>query len=463
MAANKNDFGGRTAPMKELGVSGLEQFGGIVAEEKLRQLQGPKGPKTYKEMGNDATIAAILFAIEMLLRRVDWRVEPATDAPDDVERAEFVDSCLHDMSHSWPSFIAECLSMLTFGWSSHELVYKTRGGPQETDPTRRSKFSDGKIGWRKLPLRAQETLNRWEFDEDGGIRGWWQDPPDGGAPIALPIEKLLHFRTTSRKNNPEGRSILRGAYIAWYRKQNIEQFEAIGIERDLAGVPLLYVPEDLMDPNGGEDAVNRYNNYKQLVRRLKQNEQAGVILPSIWDEHGNQLLKLELMGTGARRLFDTSAIINRYRQDIATTVLADVILIGHEKVGSFALSDNKTHLLSVALGAWLDEISEVFNRFAIPRLLGLNGEPLEDPPRLRPGDLEKEDVQQFADNMSKLTTAGWLTPGSPEDEEHVREKLNLPKLESVTPPPPPEPIEEAPPGGGGFTTPPERDRADPSS
>lgn len=433
----EDQFDGDGPELDEIGVSGLEQYGGIVVEEKLRQLQGKLGVRVYKQMvDNDATVGAILFAIEMLLRKVTWRVESVSDAPDDKDCADFIDGCRDDMSQSWASFISEVVTMLTFGWASHEIVYKKRIGPTETDPAKRSKFTDGKIGWRKLPLRAQETLNRWEFDEDGGIRGWWQDPPQGGSSIPLPIEKLLHFRTTSKKNNPEGRSVLRTAYKAWYRKDQIEHIESIGIERDLAGLPVIYLPEDIMDPNA--DAATRATlaSYKQMIRRLKNNEQAGVVLPSVWDEQGNQLLKLELLGTGARRLFDTNAIIGRYRNDIATTILADVILMGHEKVGSFALSDNKTYLLGVALSSWLDEICSVFNRFAIPRLLLLNGEDVEETPQLKAGDIEKEDLSLFAEQMAKLTTAGWLTPGSPEDEEHVREKMNMPKLESVTPPEP---------------------------
>ena len=39
--------------------------------------------------------------------------------------------------------------------------------------------------------------------------------------------------------------------------------------------------------------------------------------------------------------FDTNAIINRYNSQIAMTVLADFLTIGHEGGGSFALSSNK--------------------------------------------------------------------------------------------------------------------------
>ena len=123
-----------------MGYTGLKQFGGRIAEEFLRKLQGDKAAKVFREMSeNDSTVGAILFAIEMMLRNVEWRVEPASDDPMHVEEAEFVDECRADMSQSWENTIAEILSFLTYGWSSTEICYKRRDGPDQRDPRRRSK------------------------------------------------------------------------------------------------------------------------------------------------------------------------------------------------------------------------------------------------------------------------------------------------------------------------------------
>lgn len=411
----------------ELGVSGLTQFGGRVEEEWLRQLRGDRARRTFREMAdNDSTIGSILFAIEMLVRQVVWRVESYDDSPEHREQAEFVESLMDDMSHTWGDFVSEVLTMLPFGFAPHEIVYKRRVGPYEKDPTRRSRHSDGLIGWRKLPLRSQDTLDRWEFDAEGGVKGLWQQPPDGGPVVFIPIEKLLLFRTTSRKSNPEGRSILRNAYVDWYHKTRIENYEAIGVERDLAGLPLLYLPPELMDTTNPENAPI-LAEYKRIMQNVRNDEQACIILPSIYDEHGNQTLKFELVGTGARRLFDTSAIIQRYDRKIASTVLADFIMLGHEKVGSFALSSDKTTMFATAVGAWLNEIASVINRHGVSRLYELNGWNPAEAARIVPGDLEKADIDAFASAVEKLTNSGWLTPGGEEDEDHIRGILDLPK------------------------------------
>ena len=168
----------KITPLIEIGSTGLNRFGGWISEEWLRDLQGSQGIKVYKEMrDNDPVIGAIMFALKMLFRQASWYIEAGGTTPQDEEAKAFLESCLDDMSMSWHDTITEILSMLVFGWSYHETVYKLRQGDSR-DPARRSKYDDGRIGWRKLPVRAQETFYEWVFDEkDGGILGLRQMPP----------------------------------------------------------------------------------------------------------------------------------------------------------------------------------------------------------------------------------------------------------------------------------------------
>ena len=412
---------------QELGVSGLLQYSGRVSEEWLARLQGERGRRIFREMAdNDETIGAILFAIEMLMRGVHWNVQPFSEAPEHKEQAEFVESLQDDMSHTWSDLIAEILTMLVYGFHAAEIVYKRRVGPGETDPTKRSRHTDGRIGWRKLAPRAQETIYLWRFDSDGGITGLSQQPPQGGQLIEIPIDKLLLFRTTSRKNNPEGRSILRNAFVPWWRKKHVAEAEAIGVDRDLAGLPMFYLPPELFRTDATPEQLAQRDEYQRVVENLKADEQAGLLLPALYDEKGNRTVEFSLVSTGARRIFDTNAIIQRYDQKLATVVLADFILLGHEKVGSFALSSNKTDIFAVALGAWLQEIASVLNRYALPRLYELNGWDSAETAAFVPGDLEQVDLSQFAQVVPALTAAGWITPGGEVDEQHVRQVIGLP-------------------------------------
>lgn len=412
---------------KETGVTGLRRAGGYVQEEFLPQLAGYRAIQVFREMrDNDPIVGAILYAIDKLIRQVSWRVQPASTALEDQQAAKFLESCLHDMSTSWEDTSSEIMSMLPFGWSLHEIVYKKRGG-QMRDSASSSKYSDGAIGWRKLPIRAQETRQEWAFDETGGIRGMYQSAPPDYTLLYLPIEKCLLFRTTVAKNNPEGKSILRNAYRPWYFKRRIEEIEAIGIERDLAGFPIMYVDPDIMraDAPGWKQTI--FNDYKDAVVNIRRDQQEGLILPAIYDDGGNQLYRLELLSTGGTRQFDTNTIITRYDQRIATTVLADFILLGQSAYGSYALSSDKTNLFSLSLRAWLEVIKNVMNQHAIPRLFSVNGFSVKKLPELTYGDIETPPLTEIGTFIQQLAGAG--APLFPDGalENYLRSMAKLPE------------------------------------
>ena len=174
---------------KEIGRIGQRRYGGTIYEEFLHELRGTRGIEVYREMSeNDDVVGAILFAIEMLVRQCDWNVEPGGDTAKDKEAAEFVESCMHDMQDTWTDTISEILSFLTYGWSFHEIVYKRRMGNTK-NPTTKSKYTDGLIGWKKLPIRAQETLYRWEYDNEDNLLGMTQMPPPDFGTYTIPMSK----------------------------------------------------------------------------------------------------------------------------------------------------------------------------------------------------------------------------------------------------------------------------------
>lgn len=411
----------------ETGVTGLRRAAGQVHEEFLTQLAGYRAIQIYREMReNDPVVGAILFAIDKLIRQVQWRVQPASSSLEDVRGAKFVESCMHDMSQSWEDLMSEILSMLTYGFSYHEIVYKKRQG-MENRTDGKSKYNDGLIGWRKIPIRAQETRMHWEFDDNGGIRGMVQSAPPYYKLTKIPIEKALLFRTTSSKNNPEGRSVLRNAYRPWYFKKRIEEIEAIGVERDLAGFPIMYVDPDIMRDDAPTWKQQIFNDYKDAIVNIRRDQQEGMILPSIYDDNNNAMYKLELLSAGGSRSFDTDRIITRYDQRIATTVLADFILLGQSSNGSYALSSDKTNLFSISLRSWMEIIRAVFNKHAIPRLFEANGFQTTKLPTIEFGDIESPDLGSLGNYIQVLAGAG--VPLFPDDglENHLRGLANLPE------------------------------------
>jgi hypothetical protein len=217
-----------TSPFMELGATGLKRSGGYLDEEFLPQLRGRKAVQVYKEMSeNDPLVGALIFTVDRLLRNVEWRVEPAGKSKEDKDAARLVETCMDDMSHTWGDFISEVLSSLVYGWSWHEIVYKRRVSPWEKDPTKKSQYTDNMVGWRKMPIRAQETLLRWVFDESGDCIAMTQLAPPHYKTTVLPMDRSLLFRYRHHKGSPEGMSMLRNAYRPWYMKKRLEEFEAV--------------------------------------------------------------------------------------------------------------------------------------------------------------------------------------------------------------------------------------------
>lgn len=414
---------------KEIGRVGQRRYGGIFYEEFLSELRGRKGAEVFTEMSNnDETIGAILFAIEMLVRQASWNVEPGGSTAKDREAAEFVKSCMDDMQQTWIDTISEILSFLTYGWSFHEIVYKRRMGRTKDNRTS-SKYDDGLIGWMKLPIRSQETLYQWEYDDQDNLIGMTQMPPPDFGLITIPMNKAMLFRTRSRKDNPEGRSILRTAYRSWYFKRRIQEIEGIGIERDLAGLPVITTPEgmDIWDKDD-EDMNAIRAGLEAMVKNIRRDSTEGLVLPFGYT--------FELTSTGGSRQFDTNSIIERYDTKISQTVLADFIQLGHESVGSFALSSDKTNLFSMAICAFLDIICQTFNSQGIPALIDINGDHfagVTDYPRLTHGDIEDVDLATMATYIKDMTSIGVIIPDE-SLEDYVRQLGKLPKRTTDTVP-----------------------------
>lgn len=421
--------------MVSAGETGLKQTNGYVYEEFLKDLTGQKAAHTYREMrDNDPVIGAMFFGIEMFLRKVQWFVDPFAEDEEGQKKATFLRECKDDMSVTWSDFIAEVMSMMEHGWSWQEILYKYRttevdGDDAQADPP--SKYNDGKIGWAKFEARSQDSLDRWEFSEKtGSLQGMWQRAAPTYEEKYIPIQKSLLFRTTVRKNNPEGRSVLRNAYRPWYYKKRIEEHEGVGIERDLAGLPFAEVPAEMMAENASDADKATLASIVDMVKNVKRDQQEGVVWPQQWNEQGVAMYNFKLLASSGTRQFDTNSIINRYESRIAMVILADFILLGADSSSaSFAMSTNKSGMFQSALGVWLDVIMDVLNNYAVPRLFRLNGDKSGQYPKFRHDDVQNPSLADLATFVAALTGAGAQLFPDIDLENHFRKMAQLPLRE----------------------------------
>ena len=427
-----------TPAVKPIGTTGLTRSGGLVDDEFLTLLKGDKGRAFYREMqDNSWVVGVILYSIKKLLQRLNWIVEPVD--PDDakaVEIAEFVESCRDDMTDTWDVTLTDILSMLTYGWSWQEVVYKRRGG-ESKNPQQHSRYSDGKVGWRKWAPRAQTTLQDWVWDEDGDVAAMTQmDNSSNRGTVTIPIERSLLFRFEPERGNPEGRSMLRNAAISYYYGKKFREIEAIGIERDLAGLPVAYVPQEWLAGDASAENLQSLAAVQNIIEGVKRNENEGVILPHLFTDDGKgtvRTVNLELLSTGGSRQFDVDAVIGRYDREIATSVLMDFLLLGHEAVGSKALAVSKIDLWLSSVSGLANTIADTVNRHAIPKLVALNGWDTALSPTLTYGALESSDLSETAEQLKTLLSTGAIMPDEVLDD-WTRDTFGLPPrdLDKVT-------------------------------
>lgn len=415
----------RISGMSEIGTPGLKVVGKQILEEPDKAFRMPNRIKTVQQMSTDATIAAALQFYTVMLARVPYKIVPPVGAtPKQKEQAKFIASCFDDMDSSMFSTIVSILSYLRYGFSVHEKVYKVRRKGK-------SKYDDGLVGLAGLKPRAQSTLYGWEFSEDGReITAFVQtiqniqygERYSSGLsfkqPTPIPREKFLLFSACPENGNPEGTSILRGAYTAWRKKQEIEDDEVIGIARDLSGLFMLTVPSAYLDPNADEGKKAAAAEFKRVLRNVSKGEQSGILLPSDKDEvtKGN-LFGAELLSSAGSKNHDTNEIINRWDSRILLSMFADILNVGNNGTGSLALVEGKTELVELGLRYRLEEIADVFNSDLIPQLFKMNGWTDADYPKFTFGGITKDSVETLSKFVQRVASVQCI--------ERDREFLNF--------------------------------------
>ncbi len=423
--------------MGEIGLNGLKVSAGQILEQSRQELRWPQSVRTFKEMSQDSTISAALKVVELMISRVSWDVEPPEGNTDPMmeAKAEFVEQCMHDMTHSWSEFIKEVVSMFTYGFAVQEKVFRKRYKASG------SKYNDGLIGLKRLPTRSQDSVSKWVFSEDGrdliGVEqtlGVFNNASRYGNtniynltnPITIPRNKFLLFRTDVKKDNPEGTSPLVNVYTSWRFRKELEEIEAVGYSRNMGGVPHLELHPKYMAEDASESDRAVFTYYKKVIRNLHNNEQAGLITPLMYDPESKQpyfkFSLLSVQNSGSQYIHEA---INRWDNKILTALFCDVLRLGQDKVGSFSLADAKTSILAMVIESRLKEIQDVLNNDLIPSLFKMNGWDDEELPKFYYGDLDDIDLEAFSKAVQRIKAVGLITPTA-KNVNHIAEVLKLP-------------------------------------
>ena len=403
--------------LSELGYNGVPIFNGVSTEEIKRELNHPNSIKTYKQMSMHPAINSALNLYLSMVAKATLRVNTPKEATeDDKQKQKILTEMLSDMDHSVDDFMTEAMSMSVHGFAVVEKVYRRRYKANG------SMYDDGVIAPKKLKLRSQESIEKFIFDESGNdVIGVKQNISGISDPygrylgrkeleVVLPRNKFMLFNVGRNRSNPYGTSPLRDVYLPWRYLTTIEELEAAGVHKDLAGLPLLRIPAQYMSADASPEQKAIYENFKNIIRNMQQGQQSGVILPSAVDpDTRKELFNLELLSKeGTGKSFDTEKIKEYYRGMIFIGMSADLLLMGNTNTGSFALGTLKNTLTGNTVENYLKRIVQTLNDDLVKQIYELNGWDVTRRCTIDYEGFEDVDLEGFSKAVQRMASVGML-------------------------------------------------------
>ena len=403
------DQGSRSS-FRELGVSGLPQFGGIVMVETDPKLSGILGVRKYDMMRRtDPTAAAMYAVLSLPIRRVTWSVKPGGPTSADEEAAQFCWSAFEDCTHTFADLVSDICLMFPYGWSWFDMSMKRRSGG------RRSKYDDGRVGFAKIAYRSPKRLSHWEFAEGStDLLGMWQviypgetTGPTSEGIVLLPLYRGLLFRTSREGGDPEGLSVYRPAVRPFDYKRRLEQVEGIGLYRRWAGFPLITLPDSATSRDEvGEGEVSDEERAEDLVLAIYEDRMMGTYTPAGWE--------IEFGGPQGAVDPTMSNTIIRKDAEMSRAILAQWLMLGSRDVGTQALATTLLDMFYDSCDAFLSSIAQELNQRAIPYLFRFNPWPgLTAYPTLIHTSTKTLELPAVGEFVRAVAAGGLLSPDRP--------------------------------------------------
>ena len=424
--------------MGEMGSLGLRTFSGVTQDELKAELNWPRSINTFRDMSYHSAVNAPLTLFENIISKATWTYKPPADATEEEKnQAKIINQMMQDMEQPWSEFIRDVLSSNVFGFSVHEKVFRKRYKANG------SLYDDGIIGWKKLPIRVQESISKFIFSEDGNeiigvqqnlsaINDIYNRFSKRSNLINIPRSKFLLFRTGKHRGDPFGKSPLRDAYLAWRFLTALEELEATGVAKDLNGLPVLMLPAQYLAADAPPEvqAIRLY--YENVMRNLQMNEQSAVILPQVIDPESKQpMFKLDLLSVDGKKNFDISKIKEYYKNLIFTSLFADVLQMGQSSTGSFALGSIKNSLSGAYAERLIANIAEVLQNDLIRQTYELNNWSTERMGTFDYDGIEPADLETFSKAVQRMGATGYL-PKNLEVVNAVLDSLGIDQLPEDT-------------------------------
>lgn len=377
--------------------------------------------RTFEVMLQDDSVATCFSARTMAIAKAQSNGKFIYDenSPTSVELKNFLEYNMDNFKGQSKLTIAMCASqMLKSGWSPFETVFE----PAEDEWTGRWKV-------KKLAYINPITLDSsrpYQVAAGGDSIEYLRQKPDAFVSSngisshsytgwkgvkEIDFRRVVYSSSSATDSSPAGQSMFEAAYIPWKEKQLLQDLTLIGVQKDMAGMPVLGAPASLLaaaeeNPTGAE--AKMVEDLRKNMANLHNGDQAFVMLPT--DTHnengsGQKMFDFTFKGVeGGGKAFDVANLVEQRRKAIFSTFGCLNLISGEAGGSSYNLLEGQNAIL--AHYAELDNliVDDMFNKQLFPLLLRLNGIKVsnKDMPKWVHGDVQPVSIDEIGKYFQRV-------------------------------------------------------------
>jgi hypothetical protein len=339
-----------------------------------------RGYKEYRRMMKDPQIKVGVSIIKLFLASRELKITSASDAPEDIAAAQFVEDNISDLSTSMRKVRKNLYTALPYGFSACEVVYKIG-----TDGLIRIK------GFYSIHRKTLEHPERFEYNDYGDLINIIQDVD--GEKIPIPIDKVLLYSFDEEFDEPEGNSILEEIYDNFFIKSKIFKWLAIFLQK-----------------NENPTTIGKSSNAKYAKKMNKQLEEISEGRTQMTIGKDDDVFVLE----SAHRGEGFFKAIGLHDNVIFRRLFLGTLLFGQDATsGSYAQSQTQFDVTKMLLDGVHEEIAEPLEKH-FARLVNMNYSAAQ-PPKIGFEKFENKDIisllnalKPYTDNMTIDADSAWF-------------------------------------------------------
>lgn len=379
---------------------------------------------TYRDMKLDGVISGSMSFIKSMLSKTNFTITTPDGATLKEKKViEALNKSLDGGEFTKQGLVSQWLSALDYGCSLNEVVFKRddKGNmvfgnitPIHLTNVKRFEMKGNKLNKLHLSPAENDGLVVNKDTKDSTISG----------------DKVLFFRIESDSDFPLGKSLLYGAYTSWKTKKILQEYEAIGVAKNLSGVLQIKVPSAYLDryfnePNS--DEAIHVSTILDQAEMLHAGRGSYIMLPSDSTDNGVAMFEVKGVDAGGNSSYDVGGAISRYNTEIQLSLQSMVLSLGAEGGGSKSLAENSNHHLNMFIESIQKTLSTEFRRM-LRNAYSLNGLNPDDAPTIEWDATEPVDWDTFTRGWSRLLGSGGITP-TKDLEGWLREQGGAPQAD----------------------------------